>query len=59
MLYEYKCTNEKCENYDKVIDIYKPMKDSSREEHCEKCEKLLERVYGVAGHQTFGDGYKG
>jgi predicted nucleic acid-binding Zn ribbon protein len=40
MIYKYKCPHCLHE-----INIDKPMSDSSREEHCEICEGVLERVY--------------
>lgn len=57
--YAYKCVNEKCESYEKEVDISKPMSESSREEFCEDCKEILQRIFSLAGHQTFGDGYKG
>ena len=55
--YEYKCNNEKCTVTEVLIS--KPMSASSREETCDKCSSVMERVFNIAGHQTFGDGYKG
>lgn len=59
MRYEYKCVNEKCEAHEESVTVVKPMAESDREEKCEKCGEIMSRVYGISGHQTFGDGYKG
>jgi predicted nucleic acid-binding Zn ribbon protein len=40
MIYNYKCPH--C-NYE--VNIDKPMAESGREEYCEICEGVLERVY--------------
>lgn len=57
-IYEYKCDNEDCSEFNKSVSISKPMVESSREEHCEKCKEELKRVFSLSGHATFGDGYK-
>ena len=56
MIYEYECL--KCKEKE---DVNKPMADYQREEFCKKCEcaEPMQRVFGLGGHQTFGDGYKG
>lgn len=38
--YDYKC--KKC---DRVETITKPMSESSREEHCEKCGEKMQRIF--------------
>jgi len=48
MIYAYKCTNEKCENYDIVVDIIKGTTQADQPEFCEKCHKELKRVYSFA-----------
>ncbi len=58
-IYKYECINEKCKNFKKEVEIDKPMSESSREEFCEECKEKLNRIFTLAGHQTFGDGYKG
>ena len=59
--YEYKCKNDKCKEYDikKVIDIPITEYSSDKLPICERCGEKTQRVYGISGHQTFGDGYKG
>lgn len=57
MIYPYVCRNEKCEAFEEVVDISKPMMESDREEKCEKCEALMERVYEAPSIRTL-DGYK-
>lgn len=57
-MYAYKCKNEKCEDFDKEVSVSKPMDDYDREEQCEKCKEQMTRIFGLGGHQTFGDGYK-
>ena len=59
MRYQYKCKNEKCEDFDKEVTITKPIAESGKEEYCEKCGEEMTRIFGISGHQTFGDGYKG
>ena len=58
MFYAYQCKNEECEEFEKEFTVSKPMSEVSNPEFCKKCEKEVSRVYGLAGHQTFGDGYK-
>ena len=45
MTYEYKCTNENCILYDVVVEIQKPLKDSSKKEYCKECRNELKRIY--------------
>ena len=52
MVYVYKCPN--CET---VVEINKPIAESSRVEHCEKCNSVLNRCYNISGIKT-GDGIK-
>jgi hypothetical protein len=40
MIYLYDCSKCQLE-----IEIIKSMKDASREEHCDSCGNLLERIY--------------
>jgi predicted nucleic acid-binding Zn ribbon protein len=58
MTYLYKCENEKCKNFDVVVEIQKLMKDSDRHEACQLCTQDMVRVYTAPGIKTFGDGYK-
>lgn len=59
--YNYKCGNEKCEDHEKVKSVSMPMMEYSEDKlpKCEKCGEKPIRIFGIAGHQTFGDGYKG
>ena len=59
--YEYKCVNENCEDFEVSKTVSIPMKEYSEDKLplCEKCGEKVRRVFGIAGHQTFGDGYKG
>lgn len=59
MFYAYKCENEKCVAKDKEVSINKPISECGREELCKECNEPMNRIYNIAGHQTFGDGYKG
>ena len=59
MLYSYKCTNEKCKQFDNLVTINKPMQLASDTENCSSCGKPLQRMYGLQGHSTFSDGWKG
>jgi len=58
MKYIYQCNNEKCENFEKEVEINKPIADSSKEEFCEKCKEEMSRVFKPFGLKTAGDGYK-
>lgn len=60
-LYEYKCTNEECEDFNKVKDVKIPMSEYSEDKLplCDKCNSKTSREYSAVGHQTFSDGYKG
>ena len=52
MRYTYEC--KKCNNN---CIVNKPMSESSKKEHCDKCGSLLERVYNISAIKT-GDGLK-
>ena len=58
MKYLYKCVNGNCKENNKVVEIEKPMTESSKEENCEICETELNRIYTSPGIKTAGDGYK-
>lgn len=60
-IYEYKCNNEKCEDFGKVKQISMSINDYSEDKlpNCNKCNEKTFRNYNAIGHQTFGDGYKG
>lgn len=58
MVYSYECTNPDCKECAIAKDVDKPMSEYKREEFCEECEKEMQRVFSIGGHQTFGDGYK-
>lgn len=55
--YEYKCTNEKCEDYNIEKDVNIPITEYSEDKlpPCEKCKRKTHRNYTPNGHQTFGD----
>lgn len=59
-IYEYKCVNDKCEEYDKVKESSIPIKEYSEDKLpiCSSCENKTARNYTPNGHQTFGDSYK-
>ena len=44
MRYEYNCLNTACENYEKPVDVYKPISEYDRVETCECCGEKLERT---------------
>lgn len=48
----------KCEHCGTTKEIEKPIKESSRIEHCDSCECELKRVYTASTIKT-GDGVKG
>ena len=52
MVYDYFC-----KTCDKVVEVNKLAKDSSREEKCPECKKPMDRVFGVSMIRT-GDGLK-
>jgi len=57
MKYLYQCDNEKCKIFEKVVEIDKPISESSREEFCEECKEPLNRIFTASGIKT-SDGYK-
>lgn len=59
--YEYRCTNEKCTEKDKIKVISIPMSEYNEEKlpECDVCKQKTVRNYTANAHQTFGDGYKG
>ena len=52
MIYLYEC-----KNCNKEFTINKPMSESSKEERCKLCGKILDRKYTASGIKT-SDGYK-
>ena len=46
--YLYKCFNEKCDGFDKHVEIIKSMAESEREEFCEHCKEKMGRVYSFS-----------
>lgn len=46
--YGYKCMNEKCEGYLREIDIYKLSNYSEREEKCERCGEIMQKIFGFS-----------
>jgi hypothetical protein len=60
-LYEYKCKNEKCEEFEKPHIIEIAMKEYSIDKipNCEKCGEKCVRIFSLSGHQTFFQGYNG
>ena len=57
MIYEYKCINKKCKNYNKVKLITKSIKNSSKEEYCESCNIVMQRVFSNLSIKT-NDNFK-
>ncbi len=57
MTYLYECRNDKCNNYNKTVEIAKPVSESSKEEKCSECKEVLYRVFTSFGVKT-ADGYK-
>ena len=57
MKYRYVCDNLDCINLGISSIVEKPMNESSREEHCNKCRWVLTRKYDATGIKT-GDGFK-
>jgi len=58
MTYLYKCENVECEMHDEVVEVDKPMAESSRTEYCEKCSGELTRVYTSPAVKPAGDTMK-
>jgi predicted nucleic acid-binding Zn ribbon protein len=57
MRYLYKCDNKDCKQYDVVVEIEKPIKDSDRHEACKECAQDMVRVWSSPGIKT-SDGNK-
>lgn len=59
-LYEYRCINKNCEEFEIVKDFNISMKEYSEDKLpvCEKCSEKTVRHYSSVGIQTFSDGYK-
>jgi predicted nucleic acid-binding Zn ribbon protein len=55
--YLYECKNENCKCYEIPVEITKPMSESSKEEVCEYCREIMQRVFTSPGVKT-SDGYK-
>ena len=57
--YSYKCTNDKCADRNKKVEITKPMAKSDREELCATCNGAMFRDYSGATYGiSTGDGFK-
>lgn len=59
-IYEYKCTNEKCSQFEIKKEVKIPIAEYCEEKLplCEECKQKTSRNYTPNGHQTFGDYYK-
>ena len=59
-IYEYKCINKGCEEFNIPKEINIPIKEYSEEKLpvCKICGEKTSRSYTPNGHQTFGDSYK-
>lgn len=44
MVYDYKCSNDKCANHYNVVKITKTMSECSNLEYCELCGCRLDRT---------------
>ena len=51
--YDYKCNNFKCENFNQITTITKPITDCSIVEICKYCGGLLDRTI-----ESFGSSYQ-
>jgi putative FmdB family regulatory protein len=47
-IYEYKCKNENCSNYDETIDRLAKVADRD-DQLCSECESKLNRLQSVGG----------
>lgn len=56
MIYEFKCKNTECEDYNKVKEYSISIKDY-KIPNCEKCNIEMVRVYSSFGAKT-SDGFK-
>ncbi len=55
--YTYKCINDECSEFEKKVDIIKPMAEVSSIELCSKCKQEMSRVYNSFSART-ADGFK-
>jgi predicted nucleic acid-binding Zn ribbon protein len=56
-VYVYKCVNDECSEFEKKVDVSKPMSEVSAIELCEKCKHEMVRVYVSFSART-ADGFK-
>ena len=59
MIYSYKCNNIECTERNKEIDLEMPMSEAGETQYCEECKEPLQKIFGISGHSTFCDGWKG
>lgn len=57
MLYEFKCTNDKCSECNVVKTINSKMSEVNDPKPCDKCKEVMKRVYSKPSIST-GDGFK-
>ena len=58
MMYPYECKNKDCKDCKVEVTVSKPMMESSREEKCEKCDSIMERIFKPFAMRS-ADGFKG
>jgi hypothetical protein len=56
MVYDFKCTNEKCEEFDKLVELNIPY--SELDNQVCSCGELLKRVWNSSVGIKTSDGYK-
>lgn len=59
MIYQYKCVDVQCSERNKVKEISMSLNEAGNPQYCKVCGNELQKIYGLSGHSTFSDGYKG
>ena len=57
MTYDFKCTNENCENFDVMIDRNIPYEELDNQV-CEKCGEPIKRIWNTNVGIKTSDGWK-
>jgi len=57
MIFNFKCNNESCENYDVIVERNISSKDLEKQV-CEKCNEPIKRIWNTSVSIKTSDGYK-
>ena len=57
MTYTYECRMIDCKCRNEAVDVDKPMAESDREEKCECCGEVMQRIFTSPAVKTL-DGFK-